>query len=451
MRKLALLLLLLTAGAAHATQISDKYAQLGGAGSFLGNATTTESPTPDGVGRFQHFQGGSIYYHPQTGTHEVHGLIRQRWASLGWELSYLGYPMTDEISLADGSGKVTKFQGGEIIWRTGASTVSEVKSTDLIVDIPFKVGEVWEIGKANADETGGSHNNAFAYCWDMNRLTGSSGGRPFAAVATAKIAYVEQGLPSGDGNAGNVVIQRLGEGRYASYLHIAKGSYTKHFANGPGILFLPQDQPWSQRPSPATGTVLGEVGDTGTGVGNHHMHFCVTTTPDRAAFGPFESVPVAFRNYSVSTDGGATWTYVPVGVPRQKQLVRREAAKAGQAAGPQVNATAVVISHGTVTATVTAINGKPTAPGGKLTVTLLSAWGEPLKVQTMTIPSNNVTGPWVFQFTNVPAFNKLKLTAGYTGPWSLAFDFIGAEGSAFNLAPNGTATQTLTLKTTHIH
>ena len=71
--------------AAWATPISDKYAQLGGAGGFLGQPTIAETPTPDGVGRYRHYEGGSIYWHPRTGAHEVHGLIGQRWAELNWE------------------------------------------------------------------------------------------------------------------------------------------------------------------------------------------------------------------------------------------------------------------------------------------------------------------------------------------------------------------------------
>ncbi|HZB49770.1 MAG TPA: hypothetical protein VE547_11820, partial [Mycobacteriales bacterium] len=36
----------------------------------------------------------SIYWSPDTGAHPVHGDIRARWAQLGWEESYLGFPVT---------------------------------------------------------------------------------------------------------------------------------------------------------------------------------------------------------------------------------------------------------------------------------------------------------------------------------------------------------------------
>jgi uncharacterized protein with LGFP repeats len=105
--------------------IRDKWASLGWEQGFLGYPLTDESATPDGVGRYNHFQGGSIYWTPQTGAHEVHGDIRARWASLGWERSFLGYPTSDELPTPDGVGRVSYFQGGEIFWspQTGARVV----------------------------------------------------------------------------------------------------------------------------------------------------------------------------------------------------------------------------------------------------------------------------------------------------------------------------------------
>ena len=94
--------------------IDDKYAQLGGAGGFLGASQGPETTCPDGSGHFRHYAGGSIYWTPETAAHEVHGLIREHWKSLGWELSWLGYPVSDEQ--ASGSGRVSRFQYGRINW-----------------------------------------------------------------------------------------------------------------------------------------------------------------------------------------------------------------------------------------------------------------------------------------------------------------------------------------------
>ena len=107
--------------------IDDKYVALGGAGGFLGAAETPEQACPDGVGRFRHYKGGSIYWHPLTGASEVHGLIRSKWAMLGWEKSALGYPKTDERSSAGGpKGRYNLFQGGAILWKEGAAEAFEM-------------------------------------------------------------------------------------------------------------------------------------------------------------------------------------------------------------------------------------------------------------------------------------------------------------------------------------
>jgi hypothetical protein len=103
---------------AHAVYgaIGQHWAALGREGSFLGYPVTDETGTPDGHGRYNHFQGGSIYWTSQTGAHEVHGLIRQHWAALGWERSFLGYPLTDETPTPDSVGRYNHFQGGSIYW-----------------------------------------------------------------------------------------------------------------------------------------------------------------------------------------------------------------------------------------------------------------------------------------------------------------------------------------------
>lgn len=81
---------------------------------LLGYPVTDELGCPDGVGRFNHFEGGSIYWTPQTGAHEVHGAIRDLWASMGWERSFLGYPVSDVTGPAD--NRASRFQRGHITW-----------------------------------------------------------------------------------------------------------------------------------------------------------------------------------------------------------------------------------------------------------------------------------------------------------------------------------------------
>jgi hypothetical protein len=105
--------------------IDKKWNALGGANGFLGNPTSPETSSPDGVGRYRHYQGGSIYWTRQTGAHEVHGAIRERWNRLGAERSFLGYPLTDETLASDRNGRFSHFQGGSVYWtpNTGAHEV----------------------------------------------------------------------------------------------------------------------------------------------------------------------------------------------------------------------------------------------------------------------------------------------------------------------------------------
>lgn len=105
--------------------IDAKWRSLGTCDSALGGPRTTELPTADGVGRYNHFDRGSIYWHPDTGAHEVHGAIRDKWSALGWESGDLGYPITGERATADGVGRYNHFQHGSIYWtpETGAQAV----------------------------------------------------------------------------------------------------------------------------------------------------------------------------------------------------------------------------------------------------------------------------------------------------------------------------------------
>ena len=106
-----------------------KWAQLRGHRSFLGYPTTDETGTPDGRGRFNHFEHGSIYWTPETGAHEVHGAIRDKWQSMGWERSKLWYPTTDEHDIP--GGRASNFQGGEIQWtQTGGPVVRKSQRLD---------------------------------------------------------------------------------------------------------------------------------------------------------------------------------------------------------------------------------------------------------------------------------------------------------------------------------
>jgi hypothetical protein len=56
-----------------------------------------------GQGQVCHFQYGSIYYHPDHGAHYVCGPVAQRWADSGSETGPYGYPVEDPFTLGDKS------------------------------------------------------------------------------------------------------------------------------------------------------------------------------------------------------------------------------------------------------------------------------------------------------------------------------------------------------------
>ena len=87
--------------------IRDKYNQLGGPTGFLGFPTSSQAACPDEQGAFNHFTGGSIYYHPLVGAFQIGGLIELEWNSLGGP--QYGYPNTDETACADGIGRFNHF------------------------------------------------------------------------------------------------------------------------------------------------------------------------------------------------------------------------------------------------------------------------------------------------------------------------------------------------------
>jgi len=118
--------------AVFTSMVTRKFEALGGASGFLGEPLGAEAETPDGRGQFRHFQGGSIYWTVETGAHEVHGAIRDRWFALGAESGALGLPVTDELDTPDRRGRFNAFEGGVISWSAalGAAVSSLTVNAD---------------------------------------------------------------------------------------------------------------------------------------------------------------------------------------------------------------------------------------------------------------------------------------------------------------------------------
>jgi uncharacterized protein with LGFP repeats len=97
--------------------IEQHHAALGGASGFLGAPVGAQRPVAGGA--VQDYQGGSIYWSPSTGAHEVHGAVRDHYRALGGPEGVLGFPVTDESGTADGAGRSNDFDGGggaSVVW-----------------------------------------------------------------------------------------------------------------------------------------------------------------------------------------------------------------------------------------------------------------------------------------------------------------------------------------------
>ena len=104
-------------------EILREYASTGWERGFLGFPVTSESHLQGGA--FSTFEGGSVYWSPRTGAHTVRGALRDAWASTGWEAGYLGYPLSDEYAVPGGVRQ--DFQGRSLLFTWATGKVTEVR------------------------------------------------------------------------------------------------------------------------------------------------------------------------------------------------------------------------------------------------------------------------------------------------------------------------------------
>ncbi|WP_432561622.1 N-acetylmuramoyl-L-alanine amidase [Kineococcus sp. SYSU DK003] len=107
----------LLAGHPRGSAVDRKYDEVDGP-SLLGAPTSAEGNALRG-GRFRHYEKGSIYHHPDLGTHVVRGSHTGKYASVGWEWSPLGFPTADTTNLPGDVGSFTHFEHGSIYRRAG--------------------------------------------------------------------------------------------------------------------------------------------------------------------------------------------------------------------------------------------------------------------------------------------------------------------------------------------
>lgn len=103
--------------------IDAKFRALGGCRSVVGGPVSAEAAASDGVGKYNEFEKGVIYWTAATGAHEVHGAILTKWKDLGREGSSLGYPTSDEYVVA--GGRRSDFQHGSLTWTESSGDVTQ--------------------------------------------------------------------------------------------------------------------------------------------------------------------------------------------------------------------------------------------------------------------------------------------------------------------------------------
>lgn len=126
----------------------ERYSQIGYEKSILGYPITSEVKIRD-EGTYQRFQKGNMYHTPKYGSKIVHGAIFNKWGDLKYENGPLGYPISDELVAADEKGRYNEFEFGTLYWSpdTGAHEVH-----GLILKAFDKSGGLEKVGYPKTDE-----------------------------------------------------------------------------------------------------------------------------------------------------------------------------------------------------------------------------------------------------------------------------------------------------------
>lgn len=124
------------------TPIEKKYQELGGENGFLGSATSSETPLAGGVGIYQEFSGGIIYYSPDYGACVMKSKIVEKWKSDSVAKTmtsdnehnirdYLGFPVRD-TEAGPRNSQVNYFERGMIVAVQNAGPSSVVYGATYI-------------------------------------------------------------------------------------------------------------------------------------------------------------------------------------------------------------------------------------------------------------------------------------------------------------------------------
>ncbi|MFV8394673.1 LGFP repeat-containing protein [Corynebacterium hindlerae] len=120
-------------------KILEKWIETGEEKGPLGYPATDEEGTPDGVGRFNRFARGMIYWHPKHGAHPIQGSILEIWKTLGFERSRFGYPTGDPFHINEYES-TQDFEGGslnplELFTNAGTELIDGKEFNSFVIEL----------------------------------------------------------------------------------------------------------------------------------------------------------------------------------------------------------------------------------------------------------------------------------------------------------------------------
>ncbi|WP_432520830.1 CAP domain-containing protein [Kineococcus sp. SYSU DK006] len=191
-----------------------------------------------GGGFGQHFAGGSVYWSPATGAQLVRGAIRERWQSLGWEGSWLGYPAAAELAVR--GGVVQRFQGGAVYWSpaTGAHALR-----GAVLERYAATG--WENGPLGFPTTSTTALPAGSYAHFQNGSIYSSAAGTRVVAGAVRDAWARAGWENGAGYPTSDAFGGLVGG--GSGQHFTGGSIYTSPASGTHLVPAAVREAWAAR------------------------------------------------------------------------------------------------------------------------------------------------------------------------------------------------------------
>jgi hypothetical protein len=211
------------ARAAGLGEIDSRWEDLGGAAGWVGAPTADEQAI--GAGRVRPFAGATLAWHPEVGTHEVHGAIRDLWNQFGGAAGFLDYPQSDELD-ADAYFTVIKsilVPGGLIPQEEFAHVLAADALKNVVV--AGGVADAAAVGAAhvepqlNAEIAGGVHGAglqaaAHAAALDaapVQKINIDPGGVPGVIGGAAHAGAGGGGDGNGDGGMAGAIVSPVGE------------------------------------------------------------------------------------------------------------------------------------------------------------------------------------------------------------------------------------------------